>query len=221
MLLKESHLPIKEGIKITKNNINSYAHPLNEIKFSLTLFDKNISKIQRVNLINNVVNFLDVENSLRYKPKEKSYCNVYASDLIKLVGGYLPRVWWTENAISELYRGENLSCIYDKTVEELNTNMMFEWLQKFGDQYSWNEVPNYKELKKKVRKNGTVGIVVNKRQAKSGHISIVYRKKRIERLFDLFHRVGQTDAGRICHRFFLERWWEENNSATSFFYLNI
>ena len=49
---------------------------------------------------------LNVEQSARYQRTSTSTCcNIYAYDLVTALGGYLPRVWWTEEAIKEIEAG--------------------------------------------------------------------------------------------------------------------
>lgn len=200
-VIKESHLIIKEGRKITRNNRDSYAHPINEIKFSSSIFDNVMQRKQRMRLINNVINFLNVEHSLRYQPKASlTYCNVYAYDLIKLLGAYIPRVWWTSDAINSIRNGDDVVPRWGETVEEYNTRMIYDWFLTFGEQFNWLKARDYQDLKFTIRKSGTIGIVISKFNNNTGHISLVYMKN-IKKIPYLFKPIGQTDAGRECHVF--------------------
>src|SRR5690606_23905876 len=44
-----------------------------------------------------IVETLRVERSPRYQAEPgKTFCNIYAYDVVTALGGYLPRVWWMD-----------------------------------------------------------------------------------------------------------------------------
>lgn len=84
--------------------------------------------------IEGVVEWLDVENSARWQPTANAtYCNVYAHDLLHILGIYLPRVWW--------YKPEDVTsdteAIYGQTVREMSANILVDWMRDYGHMYGW------------------------------------------------------------------------------------
>ena len=77
-----------------------------------------------------IVAYLDVEASLRYRAAGgRTYCNVYACDYCGLAGVYLPRAWWTGDALGRITAGESVGVSYGKTVRELSANALYDWLE--------------------------------------------------------------------------------------------
>jgi peptidoglycan hydrolase-like protein with peptidoglycan-binding domain len=83
-----------------------------------------------------VVNTLKVQESDRYAPTDTStYCNIYAYDVVTAMGGYLPRVWWRDKALTRIRKGEKVKPIYDETIHELNANALTDWMYEQGGGY--------------------------------------------------------------------------------------
>ena len=58
-----------------------------------------------------IVDYLAVERAshVRYQPRPGvTFCNIYVHDYCHLAGVFLPRVWWTPDAIERLARGETV-----------------------------------------------------------------------------------------------------------------
>lgn len=210
------HLPIKNNRIITKNNINSLAYPLKEIKFAspFTSITELANKQKR---ILQVINYLDVEKSLRYQPRNgKTFCNIYSYDLLMLLDAYIPRVWWKKDILKDIIAGYKPEVKYSETVIELNTNSIYDWLIEFGDSFNWKEVNSFQALSKQVKSAATVGIVCSKNSSGHGHLGIVYSAKNCIWLT----RSYLTDAGESCHKRSRRKWWKENpNYSTKYFYL--
>lgn len=126
----------------------------------------------------NIVDWLDVENSKRYKAGNgDTFCNVYASDYCMFAGAYLPRVWWTTKAIQKLKKGENVEIKYGDTVHELDANSLFKWFSDFGSQFYWQEMkPNghdFTEIQETANNGNVVTLVYKNPSGKSGHLLVV------------------------------------------------
>ena len=128
--------------------------------------------------IKGVVEWLDVENSARWQPKgSATYCNVYAHDLLHILGFYLPRVWWKdpESVTSET------KAIYGQTVREMSANSLHDWLIKYGQKFGWAIVDYGKDvqasqLRVYLNARNTYGVISSKRVGGkgSGHITLAF-----------------------------------------------
>lgn len=128
--------------------------------------------------VSNILDWLDVENSLRYQPTTRStFCNIYAHDVCYLANAYLPRVWWTGGALLRIRSGETVPVLYGKTVEELNANSLLTWLADFGAAFGWHRTLELNALQEAANQ-GAIGIIVARHQDanRSGHIAVVERE---------------------------------------------
>jgi hypothetical protein len=215
MIPKAEIFPSK-AIRITRNNITSRAYYINEVKSHLTIFDCSTLESRR-KLILLIIEFLNVENSLRYrKEQQKTYCNIYAVEVAHLIGAYIPRVWWTGDAITSIKQGQCIKAEYGKSVTELNSNGLFEWFETYGHLFRWNKVQKWDHLSSIVKENGTIGIVVSKGNTsqENGHICIVYYKNM------LFRKIWLSEAGRINSEKMFSRWWNKFDNY-GFWYLSL
>jgi hypothetical protein len=129
----------------------------------------------RVAAIHDIIDWLDVEDSERYRPRSSStYCNIYAHDFCYLCSVYIPRVWWDNETAKKVMSGENIIPRYGSNVFELNANALFDWLEEFGTEFGWKATNNLNELQDLANK-GHICIIVAKRKdlARSGHITAV------------------------------------------------
>ena len=224
MNIPQVHLPIKPGRKITKNNIHARAYPLNEIKSAHSIFDLQ-EKADRIKLIYRIVNYLDVESSRRYLPEgNKTFCNIYAYDITFLLGAYIPRVWWRKEFISSVISNPNILPDYTTNVEELNTKMLYQWLNKYGIDYSWKNATSFWQFKKEINK-GTIGIIcaISKSKLKSNHISITLpdRSTLNKYLGFFYQKINLSEAGRNNREIYFKKWWNTEDYNFQFFYLNL
>src|SRR5262249_544274 len=87
---------------------------------------------------------VDDPKSQRYKKdKGPTFCIVYAADMVKALGGYLPYVWYViditpdkkhlrpDKLAAEKYNGSPAS--------EINANLLADWLNKWGADFGWKQ----------------------------------------------------------------------------------
>ena len=92
----------------------------------------------RAQQLGTILAYLGVSHSARYAAGAgKTYCNIYAHDYAYLAGAYLPRVWWTRKAVVALVAGQAVHPAYGTTVQELNANSLYQWLEEFGPDFGW------------------------------------------------------------------------------------
>lgn len=119
--------------------------------------------------IQGVVEWLDVENSARWQPTATAtYCNVYAHDLLHVLGLYLPRVWWYK---PEAVTSET-EVVYAKTVREMSANSLHDWMRDYGHLYGW-ETSN---TPPKADKHQPV-VCIAKAHRGSGHVVVRFGDK--------------------------------------------
>ncbi|MEP6960961.1 MAG: hypothetical protein ABI995_02725 [Acidobacteriota bacterium] len=145
----------------SRNDPETRAFPLGEPKMptGISLLD--------------IVRYLDVEHSLRYKPGAgKTYCNIYAVDYCNLAGAYLPRVWWNAAALAAIAAGKSVEPRYGETVLEVNANSLHEWLRKFGPEFGWWRLTRLSEVQD-LANQGRVAVITGRRtdSKRPGHIS--------------------------------------------------
>src|SRR5262249_40809643 len=103
-----------------------------------------------------------------------TFCNIYAHDYCCLAGVYLPRVWWTPDAIERLARGEVVEPRLGATIDEQRANDLFRWLRAFGPRFGWRQTGTPTTVQTEVNA-GAVGVIVARRtiDGRSGHITLV------------------------------------------------
>jgi hypothetical protein len=163
--------------------------------------------------IYSAIDFLNVEKSARYRPGAgRTYCNIYAHDLCRLLGVYLPRVWWTKAAIAKLAKGKLVASVYGSTVTELSANALHDWLLEHGAAFGWKRFASADELRRAVSV-GVVGVICAQRRnrARSGHITcVVPDLDRGEAALELL----QSQAGSKNRKFFRDSsWWSRLDTA--------
>jgi hypothetical protein len=157
--------------------------------------------------VHRIIDWLDVQVSARYRPTSTStFCNIYAYDFTRLMGAYMPRVWWTAAAI----RTQNFAARYNDTVTELNANALYDWFPTHGPMYGWQEV-NFNQAQAHANAGRCVVMVAaNKVRSRSGHITAVIPET------DKLKAVGangvtvyplQSQAGRTNMKHFAQNWW--------------
>jgi hypothetical protein len=142
-----------------------------------------------------IVETLNVTASARFQPGEgKTYCNIYAYDVVTALGGYLPRVWWTDPTWTKIQGGaeivsladlkrmkkdkEDVSNVvapeYGVTVGEQNANALTKWMHKTGGEFGWSAASDM-EAAQTAANQGQIVILLaaNKVASKSGHVSVV------------------------------------------------
>lgn len=162
--------------------------------------------------LHELVSWLDVERSERYKPGNNfTYCNIYAHDFCYLAGVYLPRVWWTDQALCKLWHRKPSEVIYGGTVTELNANSLFDWLAEFGPDFGWSRVFSPEAIQSDAN-GGKVAVICAKRKNinYSGHICAVLPEsgtRKAKRTDGSVTGPLQSQAGASNKKYFTDVWW--------------
>lgn len=117
------------------------------------------------------VEFLRVEANPRYTPAPPiTYCNVAAHDFATLRGHYIPRVWWTAQAIRE----RATVAEYGVNCREMNANALHDWFDEFGHAFNWVKIHGWKNAMPVVNAGGMAIIVARRKdRSRAGHISVI------------------------------------------------
>lgn len=215
------HLPTtNSGGK--RSSANGRAYPLKEI--NMPTRDINADEATKISQIAKIIEFLDVEHSIRYLPGSGvTYCNIYAFDFFNLSSVYMPRVWWTGKALSELAKGKKQEIRYGDTVGELNANSLYNWFNDFGDDFGWTRVYDLDYLQAEVNK-GKVGVIVGQRKilSRSGHITAVVPENtnKAIRVNGKVTQVLQSQAGVKNKKYFTGNWYLSANFRAFGFWLH-
>lgn len=167
-----------------------------------------------------VVDTLDVEHSQRYlREGSRTFCNIYGYDVVTAMGGYIPRVWWTNAAIRRIRAGENVQPVYGQTVHELNANALTDWMHAYGGEFGWRQAADINAAQESAN-TGALTILLAARTpnpetgaARPGHINIIMPElgeRQAVRQNGVVVRPLQSQAGGTNfavqpHR---ARWWE-------------
>lgn len=177
-----------------------------------------------------IVAWLGVDNPqfLRYQPtRTATFCNIYAHDFCRLAGVYLPRVWWTGQALLRLSAGAQVPPLLGNTIAEMRANDLFRWLRDFGPAFGWRQTGTLTKLQAEVNQ-GAVGVIVARRKedGRSGHIVMVVP----ENGDNTARRDGdgnvaaplQSQAGATNFQYGRGRanWWNGEQFAESAFWLH-
>ena len=173
--------------------------------------------------IYNVVDTLDVENNSLYKKGGgKTYCNIYAYDVVTAMGGYLPRVWWTSAYEKEFVKAADKGLTYDKavkyadTVREMNANSLTKWMAHIGKKYfGWEKAADMKTAQAAADSGQLVIILAaNKVSTRSGHVNVILpqteqRKAKTENneFLPLQSQAGGSNFKHKAHY----AWWKDAN----------
>jgi hypothetical protein len=121
-----------------------------------------------------ILNFLDAPNidHVRYQPDGGSVrSSAFIHDFCQLAGAHLPCVWWTENAMAAIRRGEAVPVHHGETVRELTINALHDWLLDHGASFGWRRLFDLDALQAAAN-DGKVCLIVAqcKDLDRSGHI---------------------------------------------------
>lgn len=153
----EAEMQSLKGNPKTPNDIRARLYPIERMPCQ-TDFEKHFEE---------VVRFLDVENSLAFRAKgAKTYCNVAAYQFCHQMGVYIPRVFWSRSAFAKIAAGEKVPVEYGKTVFEMSANALFDWFFEFGEKNGWKQV-DFDNLPK----NKIILAIVKREEI--GHIAII------------------------------------------------
>ncbi len=170
----------------------------------------------------------DNPNHLRYRQRNGlMFCNIYAHDYCTLAGVYLPRVWWSEAALTRIARGETVQPLIGNTVREMRADDLFFWLRDFGPHFGWRQTGSASKLQLEANQ-GAVGLIIAERKldGRSGHFAMVvpetsrHRAKR--------NAAGevtaplQSQAGAVNFRYGTSTpgWWKNEAFSDAAFWLH-
>jgi hypothetical protein len=177
-----------------------------------------------------IIDYLAVDKAahVRYQPRDGStFCNIYVHDYCHLAGAYIPRVWWTPDALVRLAQGKTVEPRLGSTIDEQRANDLFRWLKAFGAQFGWRQTSTLTKLQSEVNA-GALGLIVARRMldGKSGHIVMVVPETDVEvaKRNAAGEVVGplQSQAGRENFRYGTGRlnWWKGAEFADSAFWIH-
>lgn len=88
-------------------------------------------KLHRRERLMGIIRDLDVEDAVRYRRQGRTtYCNIYATDIIKNMRVTAPRHWMYKGVPSE---GTSFA-------HEYTANMLHDWFDEHGSKFGWKEV---------------------------------------------------------------------------------
>jgi hypothetical protein len=220
------YAPRRPGL-ITRRKDPADAHSLNEA--SMPGRAGTTAPELRVELAT-IIDYLGVDNPayLRYQPRPGvTFCNIYAHDFCYLAGVYLPRVWWTQDAIERLTQGQTVEPVLGATIDEQRANDLFRWLRAFGLRFGWRQASTLTELQTEVN-TGAIGLIVARRteNGRPGHIVAVVPETNTQQakrdgtgavIAPLQSEAGSTNFSYGTGRF---NWWRGAQFAESAFWIH-
>jgi hypothetical protein len=177
--------------------------------------------------IHQLIDKLDVETSVRYqRTPEDTYCNVYSFDYCYFSKVYLPTVWWTEESLEKIKQGQEVTAVFEETVDRIYSSAIHDWFLELGDSFGWKRMFSVDEMQSQVNANGGVGIICAKRKIKglSGHIVPVVPETDLHTAYRENGTVIyplQSQAGILNYNYFSEvrkDWWNDELYSSHVFY---
>jgi hypothetical protein len=177
--------------------------------------------------IHQLIDKLDVEKSIRYqRTPEDTYCNVYAYDFCHFSKVYLPTVWWTDESLERIKHGQEVTAVFEETVDRIYSSAIHDWFSEWGTNFGWERMSTVDEIQNKVNVNGGVGIICAKRKIKglSGHIVPVVPETNLHKAYREDGKVVyplQSQAGILNYNYFSEvrkDWWNDELYSSHVFY---
>ena len=204
---------------IKRNKDRGRAYPLGETdRPTRSAMDRD----GKVKEIAKIIQWLKVNNSKRYLRKgSTTYCNIYAYDYCYLTAAYLPRVWWTQQAIIKLSQGINVPVLYNKSVTQLNANSLHDWFIDFGSDFGWKRTFSVDDAQQAANK-GKVVIACAKRVStnRPGHICAIVPEtndfKAIYKSNGSISKPLQSQAGSKNYQYKAARKWWTGSRFQSF-----
>ena len=205
------------GMTVTRAN-KLRAHPLTEVP--PTKRHAADPAATRVSAVRQLIDWFKVESSVRYLPSGGStFCNIYAYDYCFMTEAYLPRVWWTTQALLKLQQGQSVPIKYGETVEELTANSLNNWFKQWGEHFGWKRVFSLTELQDAANQ-GKVCITVARAKQQfhhgHGHIVAVVPENdtfKAQRQNGEVIKTVQSQAGGHNHDYVVQRWWDDGTYA--------
>lgn len=163
-----------------------------------------------------IVDYLDVENSGKYKRTIKdTYCNLYAYDYAYLCGVFLPRMWWRDNCVAELKNKKSVE-FKETNLQEMRANDIFNWFENHSQLFDWQrlipENSDYTEIQEAANSGKVVIISGYNKQGGHGHICAVVPETANNlavREQNKVVRPLQSQAGGTNKKYFTTKpnWW--------------
>ncbi len=163
------------------------------------------------------------DNAIYQQTATDTYCNIYAYDVVTALGGYLPRLWWTDSMESKIQNGEinesEIAIKYDGGVtKEMRANMLNDWMSKHGESFGWVKAASM-EAAQSAANDGNIVIILasNKKDTKPGHVNVILAETdqhQSETLSDGSYLPLQSQAGGVNFKYstYAEnpKWWENS-----------
>jgi len=177
--------------------------------------------------IHQLIEKLDVETNLRYqRTVEDTYCNVYSYDFCYFSKVYLPTVWWTEDSLEKVLKGQEVEPVFEETVDRIYSSAIHDWFLEWGASFGWKRMVSVDEIQNAVNANGGIGIICAKRKIRglSGHIVPVVPETDLHKAYRENGVVVyplQSQAGKLNYNYFAEvreDWWNDELYSSHVFY---
>jgi hypothetical protein len=158
-----------------------------------------------------IIAWLQVEKSARYKPTaDSTFCNIYAYDYATLMGKYIPRVWWSADALMRIKQGEEVAPEYGTSVREMTANMLYQWFLTWGESFGWRSVSANEAQEQANEGKCVIGVAAKLNKSQSGHIVAVAPEGEngsATRVSGMVTVPLQSQAGRTNFRYKAAWWW--------------
>ncbi|MBF4491212.1 hypothetical protein IRZ83_01560 [Flavobacterium sp. JLP] len=177
--------------------------------------------------IHRLINKLDVETNLRYqRTVEDTYCNVYSYDFCYFAKVYLPTVWWTDESLQKIVKGQEIEPVFEQSVDRIYSSAIHDWFLEWGASFGWKRMFTADEIQNKVNAEGGIGIICAKRKIKglSGHIVPVVPETDLHKAYrenGVVIYPLQSQAGKLNYNYFAEvrkDWWKDELYSSYVFY---
>lgn len=126
----------------------------------------------------------DANHEMYGRTSGATYCNIYATDVVAAMGGYIPRVWWLEKYEKEAIEAMNKKVAYEtkpkygETVQEMNANALNAWFPRVGSYFNWEKAASMEDAQNAANEGNIVVLcAANKVASKSGHISVILAER--------------------------------------------
>jgi hypothetical protein len=196
----------------------------------------------KVTALREIALWLNPKHFARYQRASsasgRTRSNIYAYDFATLAGAYLPRVWWTDDAIRQIKAGATPNARYGSasgdTVRELTANALLTWFQLYSSQYGWRRADSAEALQLHANRGGVaIAVSRNRNPRASGHIAVIAPEGSVDLdgvRYDALRKAGvfvpvSSQAGATNFSFGLlhkdgVNFWNFSNMAEHGFYLH-
>ena len=109
----------------------------------------------------------------------ETFCNVYAVELAKRLGVFIPEYWWSDDLVARAHaeRGEFPTQYMQGEMSFLKANDLFDWFPHWGHYFGWmclGDAVGHTFLKgQELADAGRAVFIAGKRDGVSGHISAI------------------------------------------------